>query len=46
VIREISIHSDPFYGDIAQALKFNIAKLIQHVDHPRKENISQVKTFD
>ncbi|CAF2819414.1 unnamed protein product [Rotaria sp. Silwood2] len=38
-IREINVHSDPFYGDIVQALKSSCTKLVKHLDHPQKENL-------
>ncbi|CAF3921948.1 unnamed protein product [Rotaria sp. Silwood1] len=38
-IREINVHSDPFYGDIVQALKSSFTKLVKHLDHPQKENL-------
>jgi len=38
LIREINLHSDPFDGDIVQALESSFIKLIKNVHHQEKEN--------
>jgi len=45
MIREINLHSDPFDGDIVQALESTFIKLIKNVDHQEKENITKGNTF-
>ncbi len=44
-IREINLRSDPFDGDIVQALESSFIKLVKNVDHPEKENITKGNTF-
>lgn len=45
MIREINLHSDPFDGDIVQALESTFIKLIKNVDHQETENITKGNTF-
>jgi hypothetical protein len=42
LIREINLHSDPFDGDIVQALEPSFIKLIKNVHHQEKKILLKV----
>ncbi|CAF1491790.1 unnamed protein product [Rotaria sordida] len=41
LIREINLRSDPFAGDIIEALKCSCTKLMKYLEHQQKEKINE-----